>query len=1051
LDDKSLLILLIISSVLQLAIWTNRDDIERASRLWNISLVQREVQSIGPTIQPVTLGNLETAAGETQNLYLKIRLSFRADGNIGHPNLFQTDDLNAGLRAELSRGTLALIIGDEKNSAKLGVMVLSSKLKLGNWYDLTIAALNGTMVSAQLTGETPQTLSGEIIDFRARNTRVGDGFDLQRRFAGEIHNAVIISGTANSAAFGRLVFGGAAFLAGLSSAAPLLMLLRRLWRRIDFTSRLAALRAGAEEVRRAAYQAASRKASDVKRSSDLLMIAGLLAFFAAAMDGLLWSYFQKMGLATRPLLLPGFEPLPEAKLFKSELVFFALLEAGFIGGIAFSWLAVVSRVRIPRFVCPQWLSGGLVLTALIAAVLAPHMDEKVLCMMAFGFFFAAAAVTIPAACRALFYLAPAWRLFVAVLETELAAALRFAMPASLINQSVPLAQLAGLVRRIPRSVGLGLLVGCTLVAAWPLAKAWYPVVLPNDYYEISDTYKPSTSRDAWALSRSDMVRCLTQSLSASGSVGQPDPSCPARQGEEAELSAITQLATTAGWQGAPGRILYHHSYMFVPATHFLSYGLDNAVPYLYGYGNTLFHAALMRITGVPTLTSYFTTYPFAVFFGLLAVGLVVGYAARDIWVGIIGFLFALTLAYSIDFSAALLAASFSPLRYVGLTVQLASIFCVFRGGPKRSFVIPLSMAFSLFWNTEFAVLGGVGQGLALLSPRLALSHIRRFSLLGISSAIATAFLLVHRVSPDIVTSVQLGFLNVGVPIMTMATAAVFFRALLSGQAILAWTAYRFPDAERDARLCVLAVIALVLVKYLYNPSPPHFSFTCILVAPMTLAYVAWPKASSKKTLPWPSRGGAAFLALVICGWAGQSYLESAGQFRHLLIDNFVSKSWAALGETMPMVTPEAPIASRVEAIRREIKPNDKVLILSPFDHILSFYVDPSAFCGHFEVLTNISVASDIESVVKCVQRSPNVLIVYDAEIEKPCDDLTNTALDMTTQCPVKLKIKQNMDVIMDQLRPLVTEVGLAGGLSFYRPRSARSANEPKPKIPAPVL
>ncbi len=416
----------------------------------------------------------------------------------------------------------------------------------------------------------------------------------------------------------------------------------------------------------------------------------------------------------------------------------------------------------------------------------------------------------------------------------------------------------------------------------------------------------------------------------------------------------------------------------------------------------------------------------------------------------------MAVAYTIDFTAIVLAPSFSPLRYVGLAVQLASIFFVFRGSARRRGVaILLTIAASFFWNTEFAVLGSFGQGLALLSPRLSLSHFERFLFLGVAIVIAAAFVLGHGVSPDITSTVQLGFLNIGVPLMTVTAALIFFRNVLIGQTAFAWAAFQFPDGERDARLCLLFAVALVLIKYLYNPSPPHLSFVGILLVPMALVFFPWNKtarsSASAQGLRWIGRAVVTSFALGFCLWAGQLYLQMGAKFRTLFVDDFSAKSWTHLGETIGMIAPEGPIAERVAAIRAEIKPGEKILMLSPFDHLLSFYINPRAFCGHFDVLTNVATSAQVQSLLSCAQRSPNVLIVYDSALERPCPDLESSVLHTATRCPKKLIIKRNMQMLMERLRPSVTVVGTSSDLTFYRPQTTGPnppAQTTPPRAPA---
>jgi hypothetical protein len=138
-------------------------------------------------------------------------------------------------------------------------------------------------------------------------------------------------------------------------------------------------------------------------------------------------------------------------------------------------------------------------------------------------------------------------------------------------------------------LGMGLL-GAVLLS--PAVTAWYPTVVPNDYYEVPDSF--SINGGTSTLARDAVTACLVGRSTVGECAGT------------AQLQS--SLVSSSYWQAAAGRTFFHHSYIYVPAKHLMTYGFDQAVPYLYGYGNTLFHALLMQWQGA-TLSAYFTTYP----------------------------------------------------------------------------------------------------------------------------------------------------------------------------------------------------------------------------------------------------------------------------------------------------------------------------------------------------------------------------------------------------------------------------------------------------------
>ena len=151
--------------------------------------------------------------------------------------------------------------------------------------------------------------------------------------------------------------------------------------------------------------------------------------------------------------------------------------------------------------------------------------------------------------------------------------------------------------------------------------------------------------------------------------------------------------------------------------------------------------------------------------------------------------------------------------------------------------------------------------------------------------------------------------------------------------------------------------------------------------------------------------------------------------RKYQIDAFLDAPWDGLGESISIATNKKEIEQRIKEIQNVMTPNDRVLFLSPFDHLLSFYVNPKKYCGHFELITNLVRKDDVNKVVSCVEKFPNVLVVFDRAISSPCPDLIN--LGIQNSCRQKLELKENVKNILSQL-PNLTIVGQTDNLTFYR-------------------
>lgn len=620
-------------------------------------------------------------------------------------------------------------------------------------------------------------------------------------------------------------------------------------------------------------------------------------------------------------------------------------------------------------------------------------------------------------------------------------------------------------------VGLALTIG---------ARAWFPVQLPNDYYEIHDTVKLTlppentltpvtrmasrtavidcleTQRNAVArfLSSSPPDGILNQHLdthmqSEAEQLAQATPpkTAPTTQPADIkckldvsleELNLLSEsIMRTGGWQSQAGRLFYHHSYIFVPAAHFLSYGLDAPIPYMYGIGNTLFHAELMQHITSPTLTGYISSFPIAQLTGFIAIVLLIAYISRNILTTIAASGLMLACAYHMTFEALLMAPGFSPLRYLGLVGQLASIFCLFRGNHfLRRFSLLAALAFSFFWNGEFALIGLVSQSLALFLPQLRLSVVGRFLWLGAAVAVAIGMLsginYLTRGYLETMHLIVFGLLPALGPfpfVLLVLIVGAITLALIS-------RAHHFTPEERAPRLAVLPIFVLLVTKYLYTISTVHLFYSLMLLAPLALTYFHW-SSLRRHTNSTPLQDYWSLLFALVCVSLAcvkaVAYYGSADRFHRSMIEPYKTHVWEELGESFITPMPPEVITDRVKAIREEIKPDDAVIFLSPFDHLLSFYANPRHFCGHYELLTNLVTFKQISDVAKCAYETPgDVVVVYDDALEKICPNKWKINYFSQSACGAKALIKQNAQAVLKTLRADLVRKKKVGNLSFYR-------------------
>ena len=951
-----------------------------------------------------------------------VNLEFKASETSGYPNLLQTDVGNRGLRMELNGSVLALIVGNPTDNDGYRVYILSQEIDVGSWHSLQLKLLSGQHIGIILDGFSV-SIATVGIPFSFANMRIGIGVDDARRFKGEMRN---INVSSNEAVIFQRFLSIADDVIPWLLALSLIVLVQR-WIAYypptlgDF--RFAGLLRS--EVQSRALSARNQAIF----LSALVILSGILYTVSVR-------YFLLQDARTVQALLPGFSVTFGAGPFKNELILFILLEMSLAGTLALTWIS--SCLHIFQKPIPLRKFIFIAIGVAAASIAVSHNVARIIIV----------SNCVPLLVQALL----STRAKSSILHLALATAIMIARRIlSVIWLAHSIAERAThrlfrlLVARNPRAADLvlrstllavGILI-CGLLA-WPLFQAWTPITIPNDYMEIQDAVLLDRSPPV-SVERVELATCLeaTETPDVNGS----SPTDPGRCDRESLLSPQDRyrlrnaISATAGWQGEAGRTLFHHSYVFVPARHFLTFGLDGAVPYLYGFGNTLFHAMLMSLAGGTSLNTYFSTLPMAEMFGIVAIGLLVLLVTRNTWATFTGFALSLAAFYLITYVPVFLAASFSPLRFFGLVLQFGAMCLCCRSGRQSRFVLlPLATVASLFWNVEFALLGLPGQILLLLSPQIRLTLPQRGLILLALFASAAIFMVVSRTSSDIVSTVQLSFFNVGMPYMTRPDVIGFVLAVTSAQVALFSLSFLFTGPEQTLRIALIPCLALLLIKYLFNPAPPHLYVIFTLVWPICLAYLPWASSPglSKWTLPRLIAPTLAAVVTFFAAQSGYSFKEQSDDFRSTLIDNFKVGQWNRLGETIGFITPEATFYERIASIKSQIRPNDTLLLLSPYDHILNFYVNQRNICGHFELLTNLATSEVADRVIDCATRSAQTLIVYDRSAETRCP---TDPLQSVSRCALKFAMKGNLIDLKNRLLPFVELVGSDKNFEFYRPKS----------------
>ena len=972
---------------------------------------------------------LDLGATSIPGAAIRVQLEFKASATSGYPNLLQTDVGNRGLRLELNGRGLTLFVGGPTDDDPYRVYILSKEIDIGSWHSIQLELLSKRYIGIVLDGASVSIPTVKT-PLSFANIRIGIGVDDTRRFKGEMKNINV--SYSDAVTFDRFLSITGAIAPSLIALS--LMVLVQRW--------MAYYPPTLADWRFAGLLISQTRSRALLASNQAVFLSALVI-----LSGILYTesvqYFLQQAMLTDRTLLPGFSVTIGALLFKNEAILFILLEIIFAGTLALTWISNCLNIFQKPIPFRNFIFFGIGIGAAAASTAISHSFARVIIIAGCAPLLLQVLLTT----RAKYFVPPV------MLAVIIAITRRTLSIVGLAHFAVYRATdrlFHSLIARSPRAadlllrstlVAVGILI-CGLLAS-PHFQAWAPITIPNDYMEIQDAVLLGRSPPV-IVERTELTKCLeaTEEPDVTASPSTDSSRCD----RESLLSPKdrsrfeSSINATADWQSEAGRTLFHHSYIFVPAQHFLKFGLDGAVPYLYGFGNTLFHAMLMSLAGGASLSTYFSTFPMAEMFGIVAIGLLVLLITRDAWAAFTGLALSLAAFYLIGYVPVFLAASFSPLRFFGLVLQFgATCLCCRSGRQSRFVLLPLAAVASLFWNFEFALLGLSGQILFLLSSQIRLTLPLRGLLLIALIASAAVFIWVSRTSPDIVSTVQLSFFNVGMPYMTRPDAVGFVLAVASAQVVLFGLSFLFTGAEQTLRIAFIPCLALLLVKYLINPAPQHLYIVFTFVWPVCLTYLPWASSPglSKWTLPCLIAPTLAAVAAFFAAQSGHSFKEQSDDFRSALIDNFKVGQWSRLGETIGFITPEAALHERIVSIKSQIRPNDTLLLLSPYDHILNFYINQRDICGHFELLTNLATREVADRVIECATRSAQTVIVYDrsAETRCPTDPLQSAPL-----CTLKFEKKGNLTDLKKRLLPFVELVGSDNDLEFYRPRSKAAPN-----------
>ncbi|QFY41379.1 hypothetical protein F6R98_01030 [Candidatus Methylospira mobilis] len=103
----------------------------------------------------------------------------------GYPNLFQTADLNDGIRLEFSAQDAAVIYATEQGNSP-GAVVLPQLSKSEKMYRINIEAVYGEYINIRTNGTSLVKIMKPAPTFLLNHILVGQGFDSGRKFTGSL-------------------------------------------------------------------------------------------------------------------------------------------------------------------------------------------------------------------------------------------------------------------------------------------------------------------------------------------------------------------------------------------------------------------------------------------------------------------------------------------------------------------------------------------------------------------------------------------------------------------------------------------------------------------------------------------------------------------------------------------------------------------------------------------------------------------------------------------------------------------------------------------------
>lgn len=143
---------------------------------------------------------------DIKNNLIYVDLAFSIDKLAGYQDLFQTANVNAGIRAEIDgSGHSGIAVTDDVTGVLKGYS-FDKRLVPGHEYHLHVKAVNGRFITATLDGLSPEQ-APLVPRYKINRILIGQGFTSKRKFHGRInaHIRIVEIGPLHTAQ--RLILG----------------------------------------------------------------------------------------------------------------------------------------------------------------------------------------------------------------------------------------------------------------------------------------------------------------------------------------------------------------------------------------------------------------------------------------------------------------------------------------------------------------------------------------------------------------------------------------------------------------------------------------------------------------------------------------------------------------------------------------------------------------------------------------------------------------------------------------------------------------------------